>query len=184
MSKKKAVVAGPSGTARGIGDVVTARERLVVSLVESGMGYREVAQSLGLTSVSGLRTSVCKARRKLRVAEKVYQVSCDRMDQELVPMAVDGMLKMVEAGVPEAIYRTLEGRGVLRPRGGTGTEGAGHGGTPTLNISFTQVAGTPTVAVGGIVGSPRGEPRRIEERAVVGELVAIEGSVPRGTGGM
>jgi hypothetical protein len=131
----------------------SARDRLLVALRDSGMSYRQMANALGLTSADGLRVSVSKARRKLKAVGFLYQTACDRLDQEIVPLAVERLAGMVQAGVPEAVFRTLDGRGIFRQHR-TGNEAPPSANT-NLTISFQTVSNSPTVAAGSIVGAPR-----------------------------
>jgi hypothetical protein len=134
---------------------LSARDRLLVALRDQGMTYRQMAQALSLASPGGLRVDVARARKKLQAFGNLFQIACDRMDQELVPLAVERMYGMVNAGVPEAVFRTLAGRGVLKDHRTDDRQGAPPGTLPALNVIFTQVVQTPTVAVGAILGTPR-----------------------------
>jgi hypothetical protein len=145
-------------------DGPSARDRLLVALRDSGLSYRAMAQSLNLTSPSGLRVSVARARKKLRAVGVQFQIACDRMDQEIVPLAVERMAGMVQAGVPEAVFRTLSGRGVLRDHRDSGQQAPAA--MPQLQVVFQQVSNSPTIAVGAIVGAPQA-PLTLPARAEV-----------------
>lgn len=133
----------------------SARDRLLVALRDQGMSYRQMAQALSLGSPAGLRVDVSRARKKLQAVSVMYQVACDRMDQELVPLAVEQMAEMLRRGAPEAVFRTLAGRGVLKDHRADDGRGSAPVAVPTLNVTFTQVSQTPTVAAGAILGTPR-----------------------------
>ena len=142
------------------------------------MTYRQMAQAMGLTSAKGLRVDTSRARQKIRLMGFAYQAAKARLDEEVFPVAVERLAGMVKMGVPEAVFRVLEGR----PGGlaGRKMEGGVDGRTtvPNLAITFTQVGSSPTVAMGAIVGAPRPEPLALPAR---GELADV--GVPRGTTG-
>lgn len=131
----------------------SARDRLLVALRDSGMSYRQMATALGLSSADGLRVSVSKARKKLKAVALTYQTACDRLDQEIVPLAVERLAGMVQAGVPEAVFRTLDGRGIFRQHRSGDAQAPPS--LPNLSITFQTVANSPTIAAGAIVGAPR-----------------------------
>lgn len=134
---------------------VTARERLLVSLVDSGMSGRDVASVLGLASARSVKTMVRRARRKLEAHARNYALTCDFLDQTVVPLAGLRLHGMVQAGVPEAVFKTLSGRGVLRDHKMLDGGGEAKGGVPQLTVVFQQTVNAPTVAAGAIVGAPR-----------------------------
>lgn len=137
----------------------TPRERLIVAMRDTGMSYRQMAAALGVSSAAGLRVDVARARKKLTAVGKVFQVACDRLDQEIFPLAVERLAGMVHAGVPEAVFRTLEGRagGLQAKRMDAAPPPAN---APTLNVTFSMPPGVlpgqmPVVALGSVVGTPR-----------------------------
>ena len=137
----------------------TPRERLIVAMRDSGLSYRQMANALGITSATGLRVDVSRARKKLTAISYAFDAAVARIDSEIFPLAVERLAGMVQAGVPEAVFRTLSGRpgGLQPPRSET---------TPpplmqtTLNVQFSlppgiDVATRPTIAIGSVVGAPR-----------------------------
>jgi hypothetical protein len=140
-------------------DGPTPRERLIVAMRDSGLTYRQMANALGIGSANGLRVDVARARKKLKAVSYAFDAAVARIDSEIFPLAVERLAGMVNAGVPEAVFRTLAGRagGLQPPRADAAPPPLMQ---TTLNVQFSlppgiDVASRPTIALGSVVGAPR-----------------------------
>jgi hypothetical protein len=83
-----------------------------------------------------------------------------RLDQGVVPAAVEQMQRMVEAGDKEAVLAVLKGRGVFKSHQAGAARGEGPAVMTNLVVKFEMPPGTAKpVLQGQVVGVPR-EPER------------------------
>lgn len=111
-------------------ELYAARVAVVAALKAEGYSRKQIAKALGM-SLSGVDWSVRKARERKLLKDGMTETLA-RIEDEAVPLAVEGLLKDLRLGNQQAYLETLKGRGLLR----NFTQVKQESGSPTNNMAF------------------------------------------------
>lgn len=125
-----------------------------------GSSIEKIARDFGLSR--GSVKEHLKVARKSMSTLKVVHEAVGKLDRIGVPLAVDRILRAIEAGDTEAAFKLLAGRQVLARAGAAEGPRPGEGAGPDQVFAGVQVvikhADGSTVQMGTVVGQPLAGP--------------------------
>lgn len=142
---------------RAIDTEMKARMAACIALQSQKMSAQEIADVLQLT-IHQVRHALARARVEMN-REQAFTDAIERIDRDIVPLAVDRLHEKVHEGKRWAIQDALHGRRVLQkqePKHGGGGSGGGGGYTgPAVVINIVENEKRPDVRVGTILGQAK-----------------------------
>jgi hypothetical protein len=142
----------PSDLRRLSPEAYDARRAIVLVLHQQGYNGVEIGRMVGLCARS-VRYVLRAARDQGTLRSGLEEVLRD-VDNEALPLALEGLMRHLRAGHWDAIERTLAGRGVFVHH--QQVKGAQDSGPRTLTINVLNApAAPPMTLTGKVVGNPR-----------------------------
>lgn len=142
-------------------ELYAARVAVVAALKTEGYTRKQIAAALGMT-LSGVHWCVRKAREQ-KILQTGMAETLALIEDEALPLAVEGLLRDLRRGNQEAYLATLRGRGILRNFNNNKNEGNGGGAPMAFQFNFVMPGGEtvnqPKVPAlpGQVFGSERGD---------------------------
>jgi predicted transcriptional regulator len=135
-------------------EALKARVHIIAALKHAGYSRPQIAKALGL-SVNAVHYSLRVARQR-KLLESGMVEALREIDEEAVPLAVEGLMKWLRKGDKDMIQATLEGRGLFRQHQVKDTEDPGAA-LPQLQINILNAPSLAGPPPAGILGTPRGD---------------------------
>lgn len=116
-------------------ELYEARIPIVAALKTEGYSSRRIAKILKMRT-EGVAWCVRKARER-DLLKKGLEEAIQKLDDEGVPLAVEGLLRKLQRGEEASIFKILEGRGVFRNFSQVKSEGDGSRSNMAFQFVFT-----------------------------------------------
>lgn len=163
---------------RAIDVEMKARMAACIALSSEKMSASEIAAALNL-SKEQVHYALARARKEMS-REQAFVDAVERMDRDIVPLAVDRLHEKVTEGKRWAIQDVLFGRRVLvkqeAKNGGGGGAAAPGGGGPIVQINIMPNPKRPDVALGTVVGQALGDEGEVIEGIAINVLPSATSS--------
>ena len=128
-------------------EVYAARTTIVAALKREGYSRAKIARALGM-SVSGVAWCIRRAR-ETGALRRGLEEALSEIDEEAVPLAVEGLLHHLRKHDKDAVFATLQGKGLLRSFSQVKNEGGGGQANMAFQFNFVMPEGgaaAPTIA--------------------------------------
>lgn len=120
-------------------ELYAARVAIVAALKSEGYTRKQIAKSLGMT-LSGVHWCVKKARERELLKAGMAE-TMELLENEALPLAVEGLLADLKKGNQEAYLATLRGKGLLRNYNQVKNEGGGGAANLAFQFNFVTPDG-------------------------------------------
>lgn len=144
----------PTGLAGLSDDKLATRITIVAALKAQGYSRAQIAKATGL-SLSAVAWTLRRARERKLLADGMVE-AVQELDQEAVPLAVEGLLRLLRKADKDAVFKTLDGRGLFKTHAAK-DDGGGPAALPQLHINILNAPAhfDPSQMTGTIHGTPR-----------------------------
>lgn len=120
-------------------ELFQARVAIVAGLKTEGYSRKQIAKALQM-SVSGVAWCIRKARERKLLVDGMTE-TLKLIEDEALPLAVEGLLKDLRLGNQTAYLETLKGRGLLRNYTQVKQEGGGNQANMAFQFNFVTPDG-------------------------------------------
>jgi len=136
-------------------DELQIRYAVVAGLLNAGWGRSRIAKRFGVSAERVSNWIRIAKKRGLKI--EAAQAALERLDSEALPEAVDGLMHLLKRRVPDAIFKTIDGRGGFPAAHRADGVGVAVGAAASVNFTLNIVPPAQprdTALDGEIVGRP------------------------------
>ncbi len=120
-------------------ELYAARVAIVAALKTENYTRKQIAEALGMTQ-GGVHWCIRKARERELLKNGMAE-TIELLENEALPLAVEGLLKDLRKGNQAAYLATLQGKGLLRNYNQVKNEGGGGGANLAFQFNFVTPDG-------------------------------------------